>query len=260
MELPELGEHCSHQDCKQLDFLPIQCVKCKLTFCRNHIADSKHECTASDDRTLQNEKSILTERKTDVSKFYECCYKDCKQREIILIKCRECDLQSCLKHRFPAAHECYKLKKKEIHTARPKEKIEKMMHPKLTNVPPHCSRVGHKSKKTAKKVNEMKLKLKSAGDSRIPVSERTYFYVHIIPQERTLPMFFSCEFSIGKVLDTIAAYAKLKNENNKKHSRKLRLMSGNNDILKVEMKLKDAVAENIVNIFETISVDYLDVI
>ena len=37
-------------------------------------------------------------------------------------------------------------------------------------------------------------------------------------------------------------------------------MSGNNDILEVEMKLKEAVAENIVNIFETISVDYLDVI
>ena len=73
-------------------------------------------------------------------------------------------------------------------------------------------------------------------------------------------MFFSCEFSVGKVLDTIATYAKLKNENNKKHSRKLRLMSGNNDIMEVEMKLKEAVAENIVNIFETISVDYLDVI
>ena len=260
MELPQLGEHCSHLECKQLDFLPIQCVKCKLTFCRNHIADYMHKCTASDCRTLQNEKTILTERKTDVSKFHECCYGDCKQREIVLIKCGECDLQTCLKHRFPAAHECYKLKKKQIDAAKPKEKIEKMIHPKLKNVPPYCNKVGRKSKKTAEKVNEMKLKMKSAGDSRIPVSERTYFYVHIIPQERTLPMFFSCEFTVGKVLDTIAAYTTLKNENNKKHSKKLRLINGNNDILEVEMKLKDAVAGNLVNIFGTISVDYLDAI
>ena len=258
MELPQLGEHCSHLACKQLDFLPIQCVKCKLTFCRNHIADYMHECTASDGRTLQNEKKKLTDRKTDVSKFHECSFENCKQREIILIKCGECDLQTCLKHRLPAAHECYKLKKKEMHAARPKEKIEKLMHPKLTNVPSHSNKVGRKSKKTVEKVNEMKLKMKSAGDSRIPVSERTYFYVHIILQERTLPMFFSCEFSVGKVLDTIAAYATLKNENNKKDSKKLRLINGKNDILGVEMKLKDAVAGNLINIFGTISVDYLE--
>lgn len=44
MEFPDLGQHCSLADCKQLDFLPFVCSNCKLTFCKNHFNTSQHDC------------------------------------------------------------------------------------------------------------------------------------------------------------------------------------------------------------------------
>lgn len=34
---PDLGDHCQHPDCHQLDFLPFHCDGCKKVFCWNSI-------------------------------------------------------------------------------------------------------------------------------------------------------------------------------------------------------------------------------
>lgn len=44
MEFPELGQRCSLQDCKQLDFLPFTCANCQQVFCKNHYITSAHDC------------------------------------------------------------------------------------------------------------------------------------------------------------------------------------------------------------------------
>lgn len=71
MEFPDLGEHCSLKECRQLgkfqntnfefrlfiysfsytlDFLPIKCSSCKQIFCSNHFRFEAHHCpVASED-------------------------------------------------------------------------------------------------------------------------------------------------------------------------------------------------------------------
>ena len=37
MELPNLGEHCSFNECNKLDFLPFKCISgCGKSFCGDH--------------------------------------------------------------------------------------------------------------------------------------------------------------------------------------------------------------------------------
>ncbi|KAF0882895.1 ZFN2A protein, partial [Crocuta crocuta] len=44
MEFPDLGEHCSEETCKQLDFLPLNCDACKQDFCKDHFTCAAHKC------------------------------------------------------------------------------------------------------------------------------------------------------------------------------------------------------------------------
>jgi len=44
MEFEKVGKKCSLSYCKVKDFLPFKCSKCKLDFCLEHRAESKHDC------------------------------------------------------------------------------------------------------------------------------------------------------------------------------------------------------------------------
>ncbi|XP_074649842.1 AN1-type zinc finger protein 2A-like isoform X2 [Tubulanus polymorphus] len=135
MELPELGQNCHKQSCKQLDFLPFTCDACSKIFCKDHIRYDEHQCSESykkdnqvptcplcnkpiplkpgelaDDKVSQH---IDTDCQSDPAKerrgkIYtnKCSYKGCKQKELIPVSCEKCNKNYCLRHRHEQDHYC----------------------------------------------------------------------------------------------------------------------------------------------------------
>ncbi|CAG2116298.1 unnamed protein product, partial [Medioppia subpectinata] len=44
MEFPHLGQHCSHEECHRLDFLPVKCDLCANVYCLDHYSYESHKC------------------------------------------------------------------------------------------------------------------------------------------------------------------------------------------------------------------------
>ncbi|EEF44945.1 zinc finger AN1 domain-containing stress-associated protein 12 [Ricinus communis] len=132
---PDLGKHCQHSECNQLDFLPFQCNRCQKVFCLEHRSYKSHECTKPDQnsrkvvvceicsssiettgRNEDDEKLILEKHVSSgdcdpkKKKKPTCGARRCK--EVLTFSntciCKTCHLKVCLKHRFPADHECNK--------------------------------------------------------------------------------------------------------------------------------------------------------
>ncbi|XP_049934496.1 zinc finger AN1 and C2H2 domain-containing stress-associated protein 16-like isoform X1 [Nymphaea colorata] len=133
-EFPDLGRHCSVDDCKLIDFLPFACDRCEQVFCLEHRTYSKHNCPTADRqdvtvlvcplcakgvRLVPNEDPNITwatHVNTDcdpsnyqkVTKKPRCPVANCK--EILTfsnkIRCRDCNQEHCLKHRFGPDHKC----------------------------------------------------------------------------------------------------------------------------------------------------------
>ncbi|KAL6102570.1 zfand2b [Pungitius sinensis] len=134
MEFPDLGEHCSENTCKRLDFLPMRCDACQEIFCKDHITYANHKCMSSYKKDVQvpvcplcnipipikrgempdikvgehidrDCKSDPAQRKRKI--FTNKCSKGgCKQKEMIRVTCDQCHLNYCLKHRHPLDHDC----------------------------------------------------------------------------------------------------------------------------------------------------------
>ncbi|XP_052196231.1 zinc finger AN1 domain-containing stress-associated protein 12 [Diospyros lotus] len=130
---PDLGMHCQHPECNQLDFLPFDCDSCHKVFCLEHRSYRSHECPNSDHKSRkvvvceicstaiettgrggEEEKSALERHEKsgdcDPKKKRKptCPVRRC--REVLTFSntstCKGCQLQVCLKHRFPADHSC----------------------------------------------------------------------------------------------------------------------------------------------------------
>ncbi|XP_062151308.1 zinc finger AN1 domain-containing stress-associated protein 12 [Alnus glutinosa] len=130
---PDLGQHCQHPDCHQLDFLPFKCDGCRKVFCSEHRSYRTHECPKSDHnsrkvvvceacsmsievtgRDGEGEKKMLERHERSGNcdpkkkKKPTCPVGRCK--EILTFSntstCKTCQLKVCLKHRFPADHAC----------------------------------------------------------------------------------------------------------------------------------------------------------
>ncbi|XP_077559043.1 AN1-type zinc finger protein 2A isoform X1 [Haemaphysalis longicornis] len=134
MEFPDLGQHCSENSCKILDFLPLKCDACRNIYCKDHFQYRQHGCSAGVGKDVQVPVCPLCNRPVpsrrgdlpDVAvgdhidrecqsdpaqakrKAYvnRCSVKGCKQKEVIPVKCVHCNLNHCLKHRYPDDHRC----------------------------------------------------------------------------------------------------------------------------------------------------------
>ncbi|AEC10038.1 Zinc finger AN1 and C2H2 domain-containing stress-associated protein 11 [Arabidopsis thaliana] len=133
-EFPDLGKHCSVDVCKQIDFLPFTCDRCLQVFCLDHRSYMKHSCPKGDRedvtvvicplcakgvRLNPNEDPNITWEKhvnTDcdpsnyekATKKKKCPVPRCKEYLTFsnTIKCRDCNVDHCLKHRFGPDHTC----------------------------------------------------------------------------------------------------------------------------------------------------------
>ncbi|RWV92790.1 hypothetical protein GW17_00044801, partial [Ensete ventricosum] len=128
---PDIGEHCQHEDCNQLDFLPFTCHGCKKVFCLEHRSYAAHGCPKADqnsrfvvvceacsvsiEKRAGEEEAAALERheksgSCDPSKKQKprCPVKRCK--EVLTFSnnstCKVCNQSVCLKHRFPSDHFC----------------------------------------------------------------------------------------------------------------------------------------------------------
>ncbi|KAG7628858.1 Zinc finger AN1 and C2H2 domain-containing stress-associated protein 13 [Arabidopsis thaliana] len=133
-EFPDLGKHCSVDYCKQIDFLPFTCDRCLQVFCLDHRSYMKHDCpkgnrgdvtvvicplcakgvrlNPDEDPNITWEKHVNTD--CDPSNYEKAVKKKkCpvpRCRELLTfsntIKCRDCSIDHCLKHRFGPDHSC----------------------------------------------------------------------------------------------------------------------------------------------------------
>ncbi|OAY40452.1 zinc finger AN1 and C2H2 domain-containing stress-associated protein 16 [Manihot esculenta] len=140
-QFPDLGKHCTREDCKQIDFLPFTCDRCLQVFCLEHRSYAKHGCPKADrqdvtvvicplcakgvrlnpdeDPNISWETHVNTEcdpsNYEKVTKKRKCPVRGC--REVLTfsntIKCRDCTIDHCLKHRFGPDHDCPGPKKLE---------------------------------------------------------------------------------------------------------------------------------------------------
>ncbi|KAI5665570.1 hypothetical protein M9H77_15423 [Catharanthus roseus] len=130
---PDLGRHCQLSDCHQLDFLPFKCDSCQKVFCVEHRSSKSHDCPKPDQNSRKviicetctvaiettgidskDEELILEKHRKsgdcDPAKMKKakCPVKRCK--EVLTFSnnntCKICQIKVCLKHRFPADHDC----------------------------------------------------------------------------------------------------------------------------------------------------------
>ncbi|CAK9179590.1 unnamed protein product [Ilex paraguariensis] len=131
---PNLGKHCSVDDCKLIDFLPFTCDCCNQVFCLEHRSYNKHHCPKANkndvtvivcplcakgvnlvsdvDPNITWEAHVNTDcdpsNYEKVTKKRKCPVPRC--REILTfsntIRCRDCTVEHCLKHRFGPDHQC----------------------------------------------------------------------------------------------------------------------------------------------------------
>ncbi|KAG8185473.1 hypothetical protein JTE90_019732 [Oedothorax gibbosus] len=134
MEFPEIGNQCSEQSCRRLDFLPMRCDACSSVFCKDHFLYTNHSCNFAYQKDVQvpvcplcNQpipskrgeqpdiavgEHIDRDCKSDPAvskrKIYtnKCNVKGCRQKEIIKLTCDVCRKTYCLKHRHTADHKC----------------------------------------------------------------------------------------------------------------------------------------------------------
>nr|XP_046162003.1 AN1-type zinc finger protein 2A-like isoform X2 [Oncorhynchus gorbuscha] len=134
MEFPDLGEHCSENSCKHLDFLPLRCDACEEIFCKDHITYANHKCMSSYKKDIQVpvcplcntpipikrgempdikvgehiDRDCQSDPAQNKRKIFtnKCSKGGCKQKEMIRVTCDQCHINYCLKHRHPLDHDC----------------------------------------------------------------------------------------------------------------------------------------------------------
>ncbi|KAF6101721.1 zinc finger AN1-type containing 1 [Phyllostomus discolor] len=147
---------------------------------------------------------------------YPCSYKECVEKELVPVICPYCEKNFCLRHRHQSDHECEKLEIPKPRMATTQKLVKDIIDSK-TGETAVKRRKGAKNSATAAKVALMKLKMHAEGDKSLPQTERVYLQVFLPKEskEKSKPMFFCRQWSIGKVIDLAASLASLKNNNNK---------------------------------------------
>ncbi|XP_043945305.1 AN1-type zinc finger protein 1 isoform X2 [Protopterus annectens] len=162
--------------------------------------------------------------KSDPPISIPCSFKECHIRELLPVLCPHCQKHYCLGHRHQMDHNCEKLETPKPRMSATQHLVKEIVDSKKTS-PVSKGRKGAKNAETAAKVALMKLKMHAAGDKAIPQTERVYFQVFLPKgaKEKSKPMFFCAKWSIGKVVDSAATMADLRNDNNISTAMKLRV-------------------------------------
>ncbi|XP_033126057.1 AN1-type zinc finger protein 1-like isoform X1 [Anneissia japonica] len=217
-----IGKHCDFPNCNQLDFLPFYCDNCSRTFCKEHRSKGSHEC-------VQNTKvgGTVTGPSSASFSLYSCEQDDCKNKELTPVICEQCRKNFCLSHRHQQDHGCEKLVEKPDAMQKTAQLIQQIAESRESKPSKPRKKISTKAQKTAAKVALMKMKMHAVGETAVPQCERLYFQVYLPEEyrakEKSKAMYFSKEWSVGRLVDKVASTVGLKNDNNLATSKKLRL-------------------------------------
>ena len=87
----QIGKYCHY--CRQLDFLPFKCNKCKQFYCLRHYPSNKHNCLV-----------IKNSPKKKQTHAIKCNLISCRKKTMTPYLCKKCNKYYCLKHRFHNLH------------------------------------------------------------------------------------------------------------------------------------------------------------
>jgi len=262
MELPQLGDHCTLENCKLLNFLPFRCDLCALTFCLDHRLPKAHAC----ENYVEKDDVDPSMPKEKIK--YKCeLAEGCKNKELSAVICPKCDKNFCLAHRHPPDHNCHVWKEEE------RLRLEKHKPAKRTPVALNQRPLrSQKARQTAAKVALMKMKLHADGDKSIPQTERVYCWVAFprnsfdgvsdpLPsQVKDKPIFFCDKWSLGRSIDFLSSRFNIQNQNNVGTARKLRLFRHEDGfrLMPLSTTFGDAVKENLIFSGSAIVLEYVD--
>ena len=292
-----VGVHCQEPGCNQLDFLPFRCELCSGQFCSEHrapqhtcrgaLAEAKNAIVAcplcagkvlvrnneAPDLTISRHidggcrADSLADAHAPVASF-RCAFGSCTEREQVRVVCDKCGLQTCLRHRAPAAHQCVtKAVLAEEHAERAAAELgrEARHQSAVTRIKSLAAAASSSTSQSsaASAVRRIQQRQTATGDKRVPADERVFLEVmwpfdshaHLKPRM----MFFSAKSSVGRVLDDVAAAGNVTNRNNDSNAAKLYLISlKTGDPLPNGAKLASLLAKGELQNGDTVLLEFLE--
>lgn len=254
-DLESIGAHCQFPYCHQLDFLPFRCDSCKSTFCLDHRSETAHKCSRAGEWAKNRRKNSVGRPTTTTTTTTglsgptltglaptTCSEAHC-QTTINTVqhtgsRCDNCNRQYCLKHRFREAHDCHptapltaRRQQAAHHLDSQTQKMRlgfsrlrawgKDKQEALKPTPKPSSRATQLGALNALKQN-------AKGDANLPPDKRIYLHVEAEAATTTskLPtadLYFSAEWSVGRMLDEAAKRLQVANVNNRVETEEQRL-------------------------------------
>ncbi|KAI9880572.1 MAG: hypothetical protein M1830_002271 [Pleopsidium flavum] len=239
-DIEAIGSHCQYTYCNQLDFLPFRCESCKGTYCLDHRTETAHKCShagawaAARRKQLNNTSTSNTSNsKPTLLTATQCSHPQCKTYINTLtnvgVSCQNCNRQYCLKHRLREDHDCSKLVPLGARTGA--AKYDAQAQTEKARVAFARLRAWGKEKQTAvlpkpkpasgaaRMVAVNQLKKTAKGDEKIVGDKRVYLHLEAEAETTTSKfpkgeMFFSKDWSVGRVLDAAAKHLQVQNVNN----------------------------------------------
>ena len=163
-----------------------------------------------------------------------CKFSGCKLRTTsttTFTNCPDCHELFCLTHRHGVDHHCSKLHSKSTST-KPLKKPSSSSSSSSTSsssVSTSSALLQEKMQagsKTAKIVLQSRFRAKAIGDSSIPMSDRFYLDVTFpscSTRVATTHMYFKPTFTVGRLIDEISEYGRIKNNNDRDRANPLQL-------------------------------------
>lgn len=127
-DLMDVGQHCAHVECRQLDFLPFKCQRCSKVYCLEHrvcgcTSESKQVvvcplCARAVIISPGEDVELVFDRHTRsdcdpshydrVHRKPRCPASSCREKltSTNSYTCRDCGVTVCLKHRLQTDHQC----------------------------------------------------------------------------------------------------------------------------------------------------------
>ncbi|KND00068.1 uncharacterized protein SPPG_04409 [Spizellomyces punctatus DAOM BR117] len=202
----------------------------------DHRHAEAHECKNWSEKKKDIDPSCGSVQEASSQKI-PCSFSSCTTAELWSATCPKCAKQFCLRHRHPPDHSCTAPTQKDVK----REEKEQAYKELIATLATSSENARQKAlatenlapKKKSKKLNPtielMKMKMHAKGEKPVPLESRVYFRIYF-PLESKIEnqaMFFHKDWTIGRLIDNIAAAVKIQNMNNTgPEDKKLNLFHG----------------------------------
>jgi len=247
-DLEAIGAHCEFAYCNQLDFLPFRCDSCHHTFCLDHRSETAHKCSHAGEWAKNRRRNSVgrptsnmpSAQKPTLLTASQCSEPKCKTFINTLqntgVHCPNCNRQYCLKHRFQEEHDCKNLvplgaRPVDVAIQSNAEKLKIGFGKLRTWGKEKQEALKPKPKPTSRAAQLAALntlKRTAKGDDKLATEKRVYLHVEAEAATTTskLPkaeLYFSEDWSVGRMLDEAAKRLQVANMNNKVETEEQRL-------------------------------------